>query len=77
MSAAIINTNDVDRLSRGIMRLIWLDSRRLAQTLAGYDLTVPQFFTLLAINRQGPACRMGDLAHQMVQASPTLTGIVT
>jgi DNA-binding MarR family transcriptional regulator len=77
MSAVTVPASDVDRLSRGIMRLMWLDSRRLAQTLAGYDLTIPQFFTLLAINRQGPTCRMGDLAHQMYQSSPTMTGIVT
>jgi DNA-binding MarR family transcriptional regulator len=69
--------SDAERLSRGIMRLMWFDSKRLAQILAGYDLTVPQFFTLMSISRGGSGCRMGDLAHRLFQSSATMTGIVT
>jgi DNA-binding MarR family transcriptional regulator len=77
MATTISTPNDVDRLSRAVMRLMWVNSKRLAQILAAYDLTVPQFFTLQAIHRKGDGCRMGDLAHQLYQSSPTMTGIVT
>ena len=76
--ATIVSTpSDVERLSRDIMRLMWVGSKRLAQILAVYDLTIPQFYTLVAISRQGQSCRMGDLAHQLFQSSATMTGIVT
>ena len=77
MAAIVTSENDVERLSRGIMRLMWVDSKRLAQILSDFDLTIPQFYTLLAITRRAPSCRMGDLAHQTFQSSATMTGIVT
>ena len=77
MATSLSSASEVERMSRGIMRLMWLDSKRLAQILAGYDLTVPQFFTLFSIQRHGAGCRMGDLAHRLFQSSATMTGIVT
>lgn len=77
MATIVAAESDVERLSRGIMRLMWVDSKRLAQILSDFNLTVPQFFTMLAITRCGPHCRMGDLAHHTFQSSATMTGIVT
>src|SRR5438034_11028030 len=70
---------EVDLVSRAIMRLQKVDSRFLAQILAAYDLTIPQFYALFAIRNMGSAegCRMGDLAHGLYQSSPTMTGIVS
>lgn len=77
MATIVSTASDVERLSRGMMRLMWTDSKRLAQCLAGYDLTIPQFYTLAAISRHGQSCRMGEIAHQLFQSSATMTGIVT
>ncbi len=77
MATIAADASDVERLTRGLTRLMWVDSKRLAQILAGYDLTIPQFYTLAAISRHGQSCRMGDLAHQLFQSSATMTGIVT
>jgi len=77
MATIVSTASDVERLSRGMMRLMWVDSKRLAQILAGYDLTIPQFYTLAAISRHGQSCRMGEIAHQLFQSSATMTGIVT
>lgn len=72
-----LTASDVDRLSHGMMRLMWFDSKRLAQILDHYGLTVPQFFTLMSVQHKGTGCRMGELAHHLFQSSPTVTGIVT
>ena len=77
MATIVSTASDVERLSRSTMRLMWTDSKRLAQILAGYDLTISQFYTLAAISRHGPSCRMGEIAHQLFQSSATMTGIVT
>src|SRR5579875_1437100 len=77
MATIASTASDAERLSRGIMRLMWMNGKRLGQILAAYDLTIPQFYTLLAISRCGSGCRMGDLAHQLFQSSATMTGIVT
>src|SRR5579883_2772265 len=77
MATIAADASDVERLTRGLTRLMWVDSKRLAQILAVYDLTIPQFYTLAAISRHGQSCRMGDLAHQLFQSSATMTGIVT
>ena len=77
MATIVSTASDVERLSRSMMRLMWVDSKRLAQILAGYDLTISQFYTLAAISRHGQSCRMGEIAHQLFQSSATMTGIVT
>src|ERR1700674_5823225 len=77
MATSVSLEQDAERLSQGIKRLMWTDSRRLAQTLAPYDLTVPQFFALYSIHHGGVSCRMGDVAHRLFQSSATMTGIVT
>src|SRR4051812_21706569 len=66
--------SDAERLSTAIMRLMWFNSKRLAQILTVYDLTVPQFYALMSISH-GDGCRMGDLAHRLFQSSATMTGI--
>lgn len=77
MATSVSAEAEVDRMSRGMMRLRRLDSNRLTQILSTYDLTIPQFFTLHAIQHRGEGCRMGDLAHHLFHSSATMTGIVT
>jgi len=56
--------------------LTWMGRRLFSQQLAIYDLTIPQFFTLLVIHHCGEDCTMGMLAQRTHQCSATLTGIV-
>lgn len=54
----------------------WIERRLFSQQLAKYDLTIPQFFTLLVIHNCGDQCTMGTLAERTHQCSATLTGII-
>jgi DNA-binding MarR family transcriptional regulator len=54
----------------------WMERRLFSQQLAVHDLTIPQFFTLLAIHHRGEGCTMGELAEITHQCSPTMTGII-
>jgi DNA-binding MarR family transcriptional regulator len=74
--ASASSASEADRLFQALVRLMRLESRRLAPVLVAHDLTKPQFFTLRALQHQRGGCRMGDLAHQLFESSPTLTGIV-
>jgi len=65
-----------EELARAFLRLIWLEHKRFAQTLAAHSLTVPQFYALVMIWQQEAHCPMGSLATAMLQSSGTMTGIV-
>lgn len=54
----------------------WMERRLFSQQLAKHDLTIPQFFTLLAIQHCGDGCTMGMLAEMTHQCSATMTGII-
>jgi len=54
----------------------WMERRLFSQQLARYDLTIPQFFTLLVIHHCEDQCTMGVLAERTHQCSATLTGII-
>jgi DNA-binding MarR family transcriptional regulator len=59
-----------------LLRLIWLEQKRLAQTLAAHGLTFSQFLVMASIWERQEGCPMSDLAGQMLQSSATMTGIV-
>jgi DNA-binding MarR family transcriptional regulator len=74
-----IHTNDaVIDIERTIMQLSWLGQRQFMQLLAGerFDLTVPQYHTLLHVHHCSGMCKMSDLARATHQSAASLTGIV-
>src|SRR5438128_12636966 len=76
MVTSSVAAAQVDQLRSALMRLMRYETRRLAQILGQYDLTIPQYFTLQALRTLEPGRRMGDLAHRMCQSSATTTGLV-
>ena len=70
------NLDMLEVLENEMLRLVWLEQKRLAQTLAAHSLTVPQFLVLASIWERHSGCQMGELAGDMLQSSATMTGIV-
>ncbi len=63
-------------IENALQRLAWTEQRRYSQLLQAHDLTLPQFLVLASIKRRGSGCPIGALADEMLQAYPTMTGIV-
>ncbi len=65
-------------IERGIMRIGWLGQRQFMQLLAEarFDLTIPQFHTLLHLSYCATECKMSDLARATHQSAASLTGVV-
>lgn len=74
-------TSDADayeRVERAILQIGWLGQRQFMQLLGGdrFDLTVPQFHTLLHLSHWPGECKMSDLARATHQSAASLTGVV-
>ena len=67
---------EVETFETILMRLGWLEQKRLAHELSAYGLTVPQFLVLLYLWHASTSSPMGELAERMYQSSATMTGIV-
>jgi DNA-binding MarR family transcriptional regulator len=67
-----------EQLERAIVQIGWLEQRQFMQLLAEgrFDLTIPQFHTLLHLQRCGGKCTMSDLAKATHQSAASLTGVV-
>ena len=65
-------------IEQAIMQIGWLGQRQFMQLLADerFDLTVPQFHTLLHLNYCDGVCKMSDLARSTHQSAASLTGVV-
>jgi DNA-binding MarR family transcriptional regulator len=70
--------NTFERIEQTIMQIGWLGQRHFMQLLADdrFDLTVPQFHTLLHLSYCDGECKMSDLARSTHQSAASLTGIV-
>ena len=66
----------ISAIAQVLGQLIWLGSKRFAQQITGYGLTVPQYFTLFALWHQDEPCPMHVLAEITYQDAATLTGII-
>jgi DNA-binding MarR family transcriptional regulator len=64
-----------DQLSHDIAQVTWGGARQFASALTPFNLTLQQYFTLVAIKRAGE-CTMGMLAGQTHHSLGTMTGIV-
>lgn len=68
----------LERVERAIMHVGWLGQRQFMQLLAEerFDLTVPQFYTLLHLAQCAGETKMSDLARATHQSAASLTGVV-
>jgi DNA-binding MarR family transcriptional regulator len=67
-----------ERIEQAIMQISWLGQRQFMQLLGHerFDLTVPQFHTLLHLSFCAGECKMSDLARLTHQSAASLTGVV-
>lgn len=65
-------------VEQAIMRIGWLGQRQFMQLLAEeqFDLTVPQYHTLMYLSHCPDECKMSDLARATHQSAASLTGVV-
>lgn len=63
-------------LERLMLRVGWLEQRRLARDLADFGLTVTQFSVLRSILHQDKQSTMSALADETLLRCATMTGIV-
>src|SRR6266511_6242709 len=78
MNASSVDENVFERIEQAIMQIGWLGQRQFMQLLSGdrFDLTVPQFHTLLYLSYCDGECKMSDLARSTHQSAASLTGVV-
>jgi DNA-binding MarR family transcriptional regulator len=67
-----------EEIERAIMRIGWLGQRQFMQLLAEvrFDLTIPQFHTMLHLSNCSTECKMSELARATHQSAASLTGVV-
>jgi MarR family transcriptional regulator, organic hydroperoxide resistance regulator len=67
-----------ERIERAILRIGWLGQRQFLQLLSEerFDLTIPQFHTLMHLSYCEAECKMSDLARATHQSAASLTGVV-
>jgi len=75
-SLSVLSRSEPGSLSQRLLHLNWLQHRQLARQLAAFNLTVPQFYTLIALINLGGSATMGTLSRELNQVSATMTGIV-
>jgi len=70
--------NLFEQIEQAIVQIGWLGQRQFMQLLADerFDLTVPQFHTLLHLHYCDGECKMSDLARSTHQSAASLTGVV-
>jgi MarR family transcriptional regulator, organic hydroperoxide resistance regulator len=78
MDGDSLSTDPFERIERAILRIGWLGQRQFLQLLAEerFDLTIPQFYTLLHLSHCADECKMSDLARATHQSAASLTGVV-
>ncbi|MEO7908913.1 MAG: MarR family transcriptional regulator [Roseiflexaceae bacterium] len=78
MNASTVDEKVFERIEQAIMQIGWLGQRQFMQLLsdARFDLTVPQFHTLLHLSYCDGECKMSDLARSTHQSAASLTGVV-
>ena len=67
-----------EQIEQAILQIGWLGQRQFMQLLADerFELTVPQFHTLMHLSYCNGECKMSDLARSTHQSAASLTGVV-
>jgi DNA-binding MarR family transcriptional regulator len=78
MGSDSASVDPFELLERAISRISWLGQRQFMQLLAEerFDLTIPQFHTLMHLSHCADECKMSDLARATHQSAASLTGVV-
>ncbi len=78
MNASSVDEHVFEQIEQAIMQIGWLGQRQFMQLLSDdrFDLTVPQFHTLLHLSYCDGECKMSDLARSTHQSAASLTGVV-
>jgi MarR family transcriptional regulator, organic hydroperoxide resistance regulator len=78
MGSDSTSADPYELLERAILRISWLGQRQFMQLLAEerFDLTIPQFHTLMHLSHCADECKMSDLARATHQSAASLTGVV-
>ena len=78
MNASAVEETVFERIEQAIMQIGWLGQRQFMQLLSEdrFELTVPQFHTLLFLSYCDGECKMSDLARSTHQSAASLTGVV-
>ncbi len=67
---------DIAKLERLMIRMGWVTHKQQTQRLKAFNLTVPQFMIMRALQRLGHGCTMSEVAEAAMQVSATVTGII-
>lgn len=67
---------DVAEMERVTLRMSWAAHRTQAQRLKEFNLTMPQFMVMRALQRLEPGCTMTELGEAALQVPATVTGII-
>ena len=78
MGSDSASADPFELLERAILQISWLGQRQFMQLLAEerFDLTIPQFHTLMHLSHCADECKMSDLARATHQSAASLTGVV-
>ncbi len=69
-------TDEFEVLEQSLQRVMWTEHKKFEQLLTEHSLTLPKFLVLVSLIKRGGACPIGELADDLFQSSPTMTGIV-
>lgn len=67
-----------EQVERATMQIGWLSQRQFMQLLAEerFDLTMPQYYTLVHLAHSSNEYKMSDLARATHQSAASLTGVI-
>lgn len=68
----------VEAIEQGVLHLSWLCQRQFMQLLDGepFRMTLPQYYTLRALQHMHGECKMSALAEATHQSAASLTGVI-
>ncbi len=75
-SLEVLRNDRIRSLRSLFITLNWIAYKHLIQCLQKYNLTHPQFITLVSLVKYGQPATMSELSEVAVQDAPTMTGIV-
>ena len=68
--------DELEAIERTMLQVGWATHRQLAHELSEFNLTVPQYTAMKALQNMGDNRTMSELADAARQISATMTGIV-
>jgi DNA-binding MarR family transcriptional regulator len=69
-------TDELEIVEQSLQRVMWTEHKQLEQLLTEHRLTLPKFLVLISLIKREGGCPIGELADELFQSYPTMTGIV-